>query len=281
MRLEIPGITGGEYFMRPPVEAGDVMRETSTAESIDFSGQVAAVTGGAQGIGRGICESFALLGADVAVVDIAEDDARDVADELESEYDVNAIAVETDVTEYEDAEAMVETIVDELGQLDCLINNAGIGDSDPFMESDPEDWDQTIGVCLYGTLNCSHAALEHMTERETGKIINFASDSYKGNDPGLSVYGAAKAGNVSFTKTLSHEVGEHGVRVNCVSPGTTRTPATSDWIDEHEEGILRSYALSRIGEPDDIANAVAFLCSDAASWVTGQVLSVNGGYIRG
>jgi NAD(P)-dependent dehydrogenase (short-subunit alcohol dehydrogenase family) len=257
------------------------MRETSTADSIDFTGQVAAVTGGAQGIGHGICEAFAILGADVAVVDIAEDEAQETADELESEYDVDAIAVETDVSEYEDAEAMVETVVDELGQLDCLINNAGIGDSGPFIESEPEDWDKIIGVCQYGTLNCSHAALDHMVERGTGKIVNFASDSYKGNDPGLSVYGGAKAANVSFTKTLSHEVGGEGVRVNCVSPGTTRTPATSDWIDEHEEGILKSYALSRIGEPADIANAVAFLCSDAADWVTGQVLSVNGGYIRG
>lgn len=267
--------------MKPPTEAGNAMRETSTADSIDFTGQVAAVTGGAQGIGRGICEAFAILGADVAVVDIAKDNAQALADEIESEYGVDTIAVETDVSEYDEAVEMVDTVVDELGQLDCLINNAGIGDSDPFVESDPEDWDQTIGVCQYGTLNCSHVALDHMLERETGKIVNFASDSYKGNDPGLSVYGAAKAANVSFTKTLSHEVGGEGVRVNCISPGTTRTPATEDWIDEHKEGILKSYALSRIGEPADIANAVAFLCSDAASWVTGQVLSVNGGYIRG
>ncbi|WP_254538227.1 SDR family NAD(P)-dependent oxidoreductase [Halomarina litorea] len=257
------------------------MSDASTAARMDFTGRVAAVTGGASGIGKGVCEAFAALGADMAVVDVAADAAESVATDLESDFGVDAVAVETDVSEYEDAAAMVETVVDELGRLDCLVNNAGIGESKPFAETDPDDWDRTIGVCHYGTLNCSHAALDHMTGRGSGVIVNFASDSFKGNDPGLAVYGAAKAANVSFTKTLSNEVGDDGVRVNCVSPGTTRTPATEDWIDEHEEGILRSYALSRIGDPSDIADAVVFLCSDAADWVTGQVLSVNGGYIRG
>ena len=257
------------------------MRELPVSEQVSFTDRVAAVTGGAQGIGRAICEAFAADGADVAIVDIDHESATETADEIAETFDADTLAVECDVSEHDDATAMVEAVVDELGRLDYMINNAGLGMGKPFRESEPSEWDHVIGVCHYGTLNCSHAVLDHMAERGSGVIINFASDSYKGNDPGLSVYGAAKAANVSFTKTLSNEVGGDGVRVNCVSPGTTRTPATDEWIDEYEEKILDSYALDRLGEPEDIANMVALLCSDAADWVTGQTVSVNGGYIRG
>lgn len=256
------------------------MRDRTPAEKLDFDGEVTAVTGGASGIGRGICEAFASLGSDVAVVDIDLESATEVADELEAEYGVDALAVETNVKEYDEAVEMVDTVVDELGQLDNLVNNAGGGVTEPFHESDPEDWEHQIDLCFYGTLNCTHAALQHFTERETGAIVNFASDSYKGNDPGLSVYGASKAANVSFTKTVANEVGEYGIRVNCLSPGTTDTPATHEWIEEYEEKIVESYALNRLGEPEDHADAVTFLCSDAADWITGQALSVNGGYQR-
>ena len=257
------------------------MREHAVSEEVTFTDRVAAVTGGARGIGRAICAAFAADGADVAVVDIDEESAAETAAEVAEAFGVETVAVECDVSEHDDAVAMVDTVVDELGRLDYMINNAGLGNGEPFRVSEPDDWDHVIGVCHYGTLNCSHAVLDHMAERGSGVIINFASDSYKGNDPGLSVYGAAKAANVSFTKTLSNEVGGDGIRVNCVSPGTTRTPATSEWIDEYEEKILDSYALDRLGEPEDIANMVALLCSDAADWVTGQTVSVNGGYIRG
>jgi NAD(P)-dependent dehydrogenase (short-subunit alcohol dehydrogenase family) len=258
------------------------MRVSNAIGEIDFSGQTAIVTGGASGIGREICDTFAALGANVAVADIDEGAAEEAAAELEDDHGVDAIAVETDVSSYDAVSEMVETVDDTFGRIDSLVNNAGIGESKPFADTDPEEWDKIVGVCLYGTMNCTHAVLPHMTEQDDGgAIVNFASDSYKGNDPGLSVYGAAKAGNVSLTRTVAHEVGGDGVRVNCLSPGTTKTPATADWIEEYEEQILESYALGRIGEPEDHADAVAFLCSDAADWVTGEVLSVNGGYIRG
>ena len=257
------------------------MRVSNAIGEIDFSGQTAIVTGGASGIGREICETFAALGANVAVADIEEGPAEEAATELEDDHDVDALAVETDVSSYDAVSEMVETVVERFGRIDSLVNNAGIGESKPFVDTEPEGWEKIVGVCLYGTMNCTHAVLPHMIERGGGSIVNFASDSYKGNDPGLSVYGAAKAGNVSLTRTVAHEVGEHDVRVNCLSPGTTRTPATEEWIEEYEEQILESYALDRIGEPEDHADAVAFLCSDAAGWITGEVLSVNGGYIRG
>ena len=258
------------------------MRVSNAIGEIDFSGQTAIVTGGASGIGREISDTFASLGANVAVADIEEGPAEEAAAELEDDHDTEAIAVETDVSSYDAVSEMVETVDDAFGRIDSLVNNAGIGESKPFVDTEPEGWEKIIGVCLYGTMNCTHAVLPHMIEQgDGGAIVNFASDSYKGNDPGLSVYGAAKAGNVSLTRTVAHEVGGDGVRVNCLSPGTTKTPATADWIDEYEEQILESYALDRIGEPADHADAVAFLCSDAADWVTGEVLSVNGGYIRG
>jgi len=257
------------------------MRERTIAEKVDFTGDVAIVTGGAQGIGKGIVECFAASGADVAVADVDADAAESTASAVGEAAEGDAIGVECDVSDYDDATATVEATIDAFGHVDYLINNAGLASGTPsFAESEPDDWDTPVDVCFYGTMNCTHAVLPHMMEREEGAIVNFASDSYKGNDPGLAVYGACKAANVSFTSTVAKEVGEAGVRVNCLSPGTTRTPATEDWIDEYEDAILDSYALTDLGEPENIADGVAFLCSDAASWVTGQTLSVNGGYAR-
>lgn len=252
----------------------------STREKFDFQDDVVAVTGGARGIGEQTCRNFSKLGANVAVVDVAIDTARELAGELTSDSS-SAIAIETDVSSYDDAQEMVETVIHEFGRLDVLVNNAGLGTVKPFAESTVEEWDETIGVSYYGTLNCSHAVLPHMREQESGVIINFASDAYKGNDPGTAVYGGAKAANVSFSKTLAKEVGSENIRVNCVSPGTTRTPASEDWIDEYGDQLVENYALNRLGQPSDLADAIAFLASDAAEWITGEVLSVNGGYHKG
>ncbi|WP_254525698.1 SDR family NAD(P)-dependent oxidoreductase [Natrinema caseinilyticum] len=258
------------------------MTGTTTSEKIDFDRQVAVVTGGAQGIGRGIAETFAGLGADVVIADVAIDSAEETAREVAEEYDASIEAIETDVTEYEDAQNLVETTIDEFGRLDVLVNNAGLTEAKPFVETEPDEWAFWVGVCFFGTMNCMHAALPQMIDQGSGAIVNFASDSYKGNDPGLAVYGAAKAANVSLTSTVAHEIGDEGVRVNCVSPGTTETPATQDVVDQYREQMIEnSYALDRLGQPTDIADAVAFLASDAADWITGQTLSVNGGYIRG
>jgi NAD(P)-dependent dehydrogenase (short-subunit alcohol dehydrogenase family) len=257
------------------------MRQRTIAEKVDFTDDAAIVTGGAQGIGRGIVECLAASGADVAIADVDVDGAESTAAEVRDETGQDVVTIECDVSSYDDATSMVETAIETVGPIDYLVNNAGLASGTPsFVESEPSDWETTVGVTFYGTMNCTRAVLPHMIDRGEGAIVNFASDSWKGNDPGLAVYGACKAANVSFTSTVAKEVGEEGVRVNCVSPGTTRTPATEDWIDEYEDAILESYALERLGEPEDIADGVAFLCSDAASWVTGQTLSVNGGYAR-
>ncbi|QLG63911.1 SDR family NAD(P)-dependent oxidoreductase [Halorarum salinum] len=256
------------------------MGRPSIRDQIGFDDRVVCVTGGAGGIGTAIGEAVAELGADVALADVDVDGARGNARSLEEEYGVDALAVETDVSNYDDARAMVDAVEDGLGPIDALVNNAGVANTEPFAETDPADWDTLIGVALYGTLNCTHAVLPSMKARGEGVVVNFASGSYRGNDPGLSVYGAAKAANVSFTKTLAKEVGEDGVRVNCVSPGTVRTPATEEWVAEHEDAIAEAYALKRIGEPEEVANVVALLASEATGWVTGEVVHVDGGYVR-
>ncbi|WP_254525768.1 SDR family NAD(P)-dependent oxidoreductase [Natrinema caseinilyticum] len=258
------------------------MPEQLLTDKFDFTGDAVAVTGGASGIGRAVCETFASLGADITIADIDVDAAEETVAVIEEEYDTQAIAIETDVSSYEDATEMIETTVDEFGSIDVLVNNAGMSTrTSSFLESKPEDWDQSVGVTYFGTMNCTHAALSHMVEQESGCIINYASDSYKGNDPSLAVYGGAKAGNVAFTMNVAKEVGEHGIRMNVVSPGTTETPATEDWLAEYRDQVLDSYALNRLGQPQDIADTVAFLASDAADWITAEVVSVNGGYIRG
>jgi NAD(P)-dependent dehydrogenase (short-subunit alcohol dehydrogenase family) len=256
------------------------MGQPTIPDQLSFDGDVVCVTGGAGGIGTAIGQVVASLGADVALADVDIAGARENAESLESTYGVDAVAVETDVAEYDDAEAMVETVEAELGQVDVLVNNAGVADNQAFVDTDPEDWERWVGVAQFGTLNCTHAVLPSMLQRGDGTVVNFASGSYRGNDPGLSVYGAAKAANVSFTKTLAKEVGSDGVRVNCVSPGTVRSPATEEWVRKHEETIAESYALKRIGEPEDVASVVAFLASEAAGWVTGEVVHVDGGYLR-
>jgi NAD(P)-dependent dehydrogenase (short-subunit alcohol dehydrogenase family) len=258
------------------------MIEQTMSEKIDFDGKVAVVTGGAQGIGRGVAETFAGLDADVVVADIAVDSAEETAREVAEEYDASVEAVETDVTEYEDAQNLVKTTVEEFGSIDVLVNNAGLTEAKPFLETEPDEWEFWVGVCFFGTMNCMHAALPQMIDQGVGSIVNYASGSYEGNDPGLAVYGAAKAANVSLTRTVAHEVGKEGVRVNCVSPGTTETPATEEMVERYRETMIEnSYALDRLGQPTDIADAVAFLASDAADWITGETMHVEGGYIRG
>lgn len=184
-----------------------------------------------------------------------------------------------DVTAYEQAQAMVETAVAEFGGLDVLVNNAGVAGTEQFLDSDLVDWERKVGVSLFGTLNRTHAALPELLDGE-GAVVNYASSSYRGNDPRHSVYGAAKAANRSFSKTLSKEVGDRGVRVNCVCPGTVCTPAIEAFVEKSADQLVEVYALDRIGDTQDMANAVVFLASDAADWFTGETLHVDGGYVR-
>lgn len=254
-------------------------------ERIDFTDDVAIVTGAASGIGRGVATEFANEGADVLVADIDEEHGSNVAAEISDEHEIRADFVYTDVSDYESCEETVEYAVSELGGLDVLVNVAAGGLSDPtamnqpFLKGTPDDWEPHIQVTLRGHLNMTHNAISAMRDDGGGAVVNFASDSYKGQDPNLTVYATAKAGVVTFTKSLAKEVGEHNVRVNCISPSTTWTPSTEDWLDEYGDKVVENYPLGRLGQPEDHADAAVFLASDAADWITGQVLSVNGGFL--
>jgi 2-hydroxycyclohexanecarboxyl-CoA dehydrogenase len=252
--------------------------------------RVAAVTGAGRGIGRQICLTLGHEGAKVAVNDVFQDRADAVADEIR-QAGGQALGVAADVTDLEAVTAMVSRIVGEWGAVDILVNNAGLpvseGPQDAaagpfFSRSDPGQWDRTMGLITYGVLNCSRAVVEGMSERRWGRIVNTISDAGRVGEPRFAAYSMAKAGVVGFSKALAKEVGRYCVTVNCVSPATTETEATSEWIREQGESIMRQYplgrGLGRLGLPADIANAVAFLASQRAEWVTGQVLSVNGGY---
>jgi NAD(P)-dependent dehydrogenase (short-subunit alcohol dehydrogenase family) len=252
--------------------------------------RVAVVTGAGRGIGRQICLTLGQEGAKVAVNDVFQERADAVAEEIR-QTGGQALGVVADVTDLEAVTAMVSRIADEWGAVDILVNNAGLpvseGSQDAaagpfFSRSDRAQWDRTMGLITYGALNCSRAVVEGMSERCWGRIISIISDAGRVGEPRLVAYSLAKAGIVGFSKALAKEMGRYCVTVNCVSPGTTETDATAEWIQEQGERIMRQYplakGLNRLGQPADIADAVAFLASQRAEWITGQVLSVNGGY---
>lgn len=251
---------------------------------------MALVTGAGRGIGLEIGKTLAAEGVRVAVNDLFEERAQEGAEEV-AKAGGSAMGVAGDVTDGDSVEAMLRLVVEEFGAVDILVNNAGIPavttDAVPstggfFAASDREQWDRTMGLITYGVMNCSRAVIEGMAERRWGRIVNIISDAGRVGEPRLVAYSMAKAGVIGFTKALAKECGRSCVTVNCVSPATTETEATAEWIHAQGEQIRRAYplakGLNRLGRPSDIANAVAFLTSARAEWITGQVLSVNGGY---
>lgn len=254
-------------------------------DQIDFTDDTVVVTGAARGIGRGVAEAFADHGAHVVVADIDEDGGTDTVAEITDDYAGTAEFRFTDVSDYASCGETVEATVDERGGLDVCINVAAGGlDSasdlnQPFIEERPADWEPQFQVTLRGPMNMSHHAVRAMRDDGGGAVVNFASDSYQGQDPNLAAYATAKAGIVAFTKTVAKELGQYDIRMNCVSPGTTWTPSTESWLEEYGDRVADSYPLGRLGQPEDHANATLFLASDTADWVTGQVLSVNGGFL--
>lgn len=259
---------------------------------LGIEGRVALVTGAGRGIGRQICLTLAEEGVRVVVNDLFQDRAAGVADEIKGAGG-QAMGAAADVTDGDAVKAMVGRVTEEWGAVDILVNNAGIpvieSSQDAmtaagqfFGQSDRAQWDRTMGLITYGVLNCSRAVIEGMSERGWGRIVSIISDAGRVGEPRLVAYSMAKAGVVGFSKALAKEVGRYRVTVNCVSPATTETEATTAWIRSQGERIMRGYplakGLNRLGRPEDIANAVAFLASQRAEWITGQVLSVNGGY---
>jgi 2-hydroxycyclohexanecarboxyl-CoA dehydrogenase len=245
-----------------------------------LAGKVAIVTGAAQGIGRAIAARLAAEGAAVAIADIQAERANETAKEIASATNARAIAVTLDVTSLEQAIAAADRVENELGPIDILVNNAGWDRVEPFVESTPETWEKIIAINYRGLLNCCKAVAPRMQARGGGKIVSIASDAGRVGSTGEAVYAGCKAAIIGFSKTLARELARYRINVNVVCPGPTETALLRDAMAGREkliESMKRGIPLGRLGQPDDLAGAVAFFASSDADYVTGQVLSVSGG----
>jgi 2-hydroxycyclohexanecarboxyl-CoA dehydrogenase len=244
-----------------------------------LANKVAIVTGGGQGIGEGVALKLAREGADVAIADLNLETANGVVKKI-MELGRKAIAVQTDVTSSASVNAMAQEVISKLGTIDILVNNAGF--VAPMMRNftkETEDyWNQVIAVCLNGVILCSRAVADTMIAKEGGKIISIASDAARVGQQGQAVYSGAKGGVVAFSKAIARELARYKINVNCIAPGATNTPAFQQAPAEMREAAAKIYPLRRVAEVEDIANAVAFLASDEAAFITGQIISVSGGY---
>lgn len=247
---------------------------------MDFQGRVALVTGGASGIGRATCLALAGRGARVAVADINVQGAQQVAEEI-GRQGGDARAVRMDVTDRAQVAAAVQEVLGRFGQVDVLVNAAGWDRIVPFLESTEDLWDRVIAINFRGVLNTCHVVLPHMVQRGSGVVVNIASDAGRVGSSGETVYSGAKGAVIAFSKALAREVARHNIRVNVVAPGITDTPLLQQIIQAGNEklidAIVRSTPLRRMARPEEVAEAVVFLASDRASFITGQTLSVSGG----
>jgi 2-hydroxycyclohexanecarboxyl-CoA dehydrogenase len=241
--------------------------------------KVAIVTGSAQGIGRAIAMRLAREGAKVAIADIDVDGATRTANEI-SAAGANAIAVKLDVTRLQDALDAADFVERELGPIDILVNNAGWDKLEPFVESEPETWDKIIAINYRGVLNLCKAIAPRMQQRKRGKIVSISSDAGRVGSTGEAVYAGCKAAIVGFSKTLARELARYGINVNVVCPGPTQTALLKTAM-AGREGVLDAMAkgipFRRLGQPEDLAGAVAFFASPDSDYATGQVLSISGG----
>jgi len=243
---------------------------------VELSGKVALVTGAAQGIGKAIALLLARNGADVVVSDINLEKAQETANEIEG-MGRRSFAIKVNVADLKDVEQMVKAIVEQFGRIDILVNNAGITRDRLILRMTEEDWDAVLDVNLKGTFNCTKAAIRYMSKQRSGKIVNIASVTGEMGNPGQANYAASKAGVIGFTKTIAREFAGRGINVNAIAPGYIQTPMTDAVPEKAKEELKRMIPMERLGKPEDVAQAVLFLVSENSSYITGQVLNVNGG----
>ena len=259
---------------------------------LGLKGKNVIITGGGSNIGRAIVHAFAAEGSNITIAELSPSQGEKVAAEVAAggaEGRVKVIA--TDVTHHEQVERMVEQSISEFGSVDVLVNNVGWTVDRLFLEKPREEWEKEVQVNLWGAINCIRAVLPPMIQRQSGSIVCISSDAGRMGEYREAVYSACKAGIIALSKSVARETGRHGLRLNSVCPGVVVPPEAesiseeSMWnqmrdifTEEVRERVQRNYPLRRLAVADEVANAVVFLASDAASFITGQTLSVSGGY---
>jgi 3-oxoacyl-[acyl-carrier protein] reductase len=246
-------------------------------EFCSMKGRVAIVTGGARGIGRAIAEKLASLGANVLIADMLLELAEKSASEITQMTQNKVGAVSVNVTDGKSVADMLDHALNEFGKVDILVNNAGITRDTLILRMEEADWDAVLNVNLKGAFNCSKAVIRSMMKQRYGRIVNISSVSGQMGQAGQTNYSASKAGLIGFTKALAREVASRQITVNAVAPGYIPTSLTNDLSDELKQYMLRLTPVGRMGKPEEIAAAVAFLASEEAAYITGQVLAVDGG----
>ncbi len=259
---------------------------------LGLKGKNVIITGGGSNIGRAIVHAFAAEGSNIVIAELAPSQGEKVAAEVKDMNTGSRVkVVAADVTDHQQVAPMVEQSIAEFGGVDVLINNVGWTIDRLFLEKPREEWEKEVQVNLWGAINCIHAVLPHMVERQSGSIVSLSSDAGRMGEYREAVYSACKAGVIALSKAIARETGRYGLRLNVVCPGVVVPPPEesiseeSMWnqmrdifTDDVRERVERNYLFRRLAKSSEVANAVVFLASDAASFITGQTLSVSGGY---
>jgi len=243
---------------------------------LDLKGKVAIVTGGAQGIGKSIATQLALAGANVVIADVMEEKAESTAEEI-SQKGNEAISIGVDVSSLSSVEEMVKKTLDKFGRIDILVNNAGVTRDALIMRMKEEDWDLVLDINLKGAFNCIKIVSPVMMKQKCGKIVNIASIVGINGNAGQANYSASKGGLIALTKTCAKELASRQINVNAVAPGFIQTSMTERLPAEVKEKLSSQIPLGKIGKPEDVARAVLFLVSEKSSYITGEVIKVDGG----
>jgi NAD(P)-dependent dehydrogenase (short-subunit alcohol dehydrogenase family) len=244
----------------------------------DLSGRVALVTGGGRDVGAAISQGLAAAGATVAVnYRSSREEAEAVVANIK-QAGGKAKAYGADIANLEAVRSMVAGVKSDFGGLDILVNNAGLVLRKRFSETSPEDWHRQIDTCLYGAIHCCHAAAPLIEASGRGRIISIMGDSSRVGESGLAVGAAARAGTIALIKSLAREMGRTGTTANSIALGLIETAHEQSWVEANREKLVKAYAIRRLGQPSDVAPMVTLLASDAGSWITGQVISISGGF---
>lgn len=246
---------------------------------LNFTDKVAVVTGGSRGIGKEVAKKLASLGADVAINYTSNEEQANITKSEIEKMGVKCLVLKCDVSKSEDVAEMMDSIVKEFGKIDILVNNAGITRDGLLMRMKEEDFDKVIDINLKGVFNCTKSATKYMMKKKYGKVINMASIVGIMGNPGQTNYCASKAGVIGFTKASARELASRNININAVAPGFIDTEMTQVLSEDLKNSMLANIPKKTFGKPEDVANVVAFLASDMSTYITGQVINVDGGMV--